>query len=124
MSVDYRWQSQGGILLDGDGDIAYTSDPLETVVDLVNTRLDAAVDAYKLYRIGAGLTEALGVANDGEEELEIRRRVVSALTVDFQPACSFDVQTLALGEEIVVSIFLGDQFIATTSISTSSQVNA
>jgi hypothetical protein len=51
--VDFRWMSKGGVLLDATGDISFTTTPWECMVAMVNTRLKAAVNGWKLYPIGA-----------------------------------------------------------------------
>ena len=81
MSVDWRWQSNGGILLDGTGDIALTSDGTpESLLDIVRTRLKTTLNGWKLYRIGADLETFLGELIDPELELSIARQV-QAVTV-------------------------------------------
>ena len=89
MSVDYKWMSQGGILLGGDGDLAFTSSAWETMSDVARSRLKAAVDGYKNYLIGAGLTEVLGQAPTPEMQIALRRRAVASLTNDFAPNLPF-----------------------------------
>jgi len=125
MTVDYKWQSQGGILLDGSGDIAFTSKPMESVVDMVRTRLKAAVDGWKLYPIGAGMTSTLGQALTAEQEVALRKCVQSALSRDFLPVGAFTVQTMALGETVTVFVYLNSQLIASASVNSDGvQVNS
>jgi hypothetical protein len=96
--MDFRWTSQGGVLIDGSGDIAMTVTPQEELETMVATRLKAAVDGWKLYRIGAGLDDFKGssIGINQNTELAIQRRVTSDLTNELLPAGSFTVQTRSL----------------------------
>lgn len=116
MSVDYSWMSQGGLLLDGSGDIAFTANGMETTVAMVRTRLKAAVDGWKQYRIGAGLDQFPGDTSDAEMEITIKRQVLTAISNGFLPTNLFTVQTLRLGGEIQVYVYLNDQLIAQASV--------
>jgi hypothetical protein len=121
MPVDFRWSSQGGIMLDGTGDICLTSDPIESYADMVRSRLKAAINAWKLYPgIGAGLKQSLGYANSNETEIALRKRVLSSLTTNFLPSGTFDVNTLALDDEITVMVYLNQSLIAQATVSTNS----
>lgn len=117
MSVDYKWMSNGGLLLDGQGDVAFTSTSMETIIDMVRTRLKAAVDGWKLYRIGAGLDEFPGNTSNSEMEVAIRRRVLSTISNGYIPTSMFTVSTIRLGGEIQVFVYLNDQLIAEASVS-------
>lgn len=116
--MDYRWQSNGGLLLDGNGDIAFTESPIETVVSMVRSRLKASVNGWKLYRIGAGLDGFLGNISDAEAEIAIQRQVAGALSKNYLPSSVFDVKTLRLGNEIQVYVFIKNQLVAQATILT------
>lgn len=116
MAIDYRWMSQGGLLLDGTGDISFTANGLETIVSMVRSRLKAAVDGYKLYTIGCGLDSFRGSTSDADTEAAIIRQVQSQLTTGFLPTAALTVNSLVLGEEIQVFVFLQNQLIATTTV--------
>lgn len=120
MANDLKWMSNGGLLLDGNGDLAVTSG-METVISMVRTRLKAAVDGYKLYRIGAGLDDFPGSTSDVEAEIAIRRRVMQAISNGYIPTNTFTVTTLRLGGEIQVYIYLKDQLIASATVNLNSQ---
>jgi len=121
MSVDFKWSSQGGTMLDGTGDLCLTSDPMESYGDMVRSRLKAAINAWKLYPgIGAGLKESLGYANSNETEIALRKRVLSSLTTNFLPSGTFDETTLALDDEITVMVYLNQSLIAQATVSTTS----
>lgn len=109
---DFRWQSNGGLLIDGSGDIACT-DPgsMESIQDIVRSRLKAAVDGWKLYRIGAGLNERLGSTVGPETEIALRRQVTQCLTNSFLPAGSFKVETLSDTDRIHVFVYVNQQLI-------------
>ncbi len=118
MSVDYKWMSNGGLLLDGSGDIAFTSSPIECATAMVRSRLKAAVDGWRLYRIGAGLDSYLGNTSDTIAETSIQRRVISALTNKYLPASVFQVSTLRLGSVIQVFVYINKQLVASVSVDT------
>ena len=96
--MDLRWTSQGGVLIDGTGDLAVTLTPQEELETMTATRLKAAVDGWKSYAIGAGLEDFKGssIGINQNTELAIQRRVTSSLTNQFLPAGSFTVQTRSL----------------------------
>jgi hypothetical protein len=116
MSTDYKWMSQGGLLLDGAGDIAFTNTSLETIVTMVRSRLKSAINGWKLYRIGAGLDDFPGDTSNAAEEISIRRRVLTAISSGYLPVSLFTVSTLRLGSEIQVYVYLSNQLIAQSTI--------
>lgn len=109
--------SQGGMLLDGSGDLATTLNSLEEMETMVATRLKAAVKAWKLYAIGAGLEVFQGQPINTNTELSIQRSVTSSLTRQFLPSGSFTVQTLAIGNEVEVYVYINGTLITSTSLS-------
>jgi len=115
MAIDFRWMSEGGILLDGSGDIAMATNR-ETIISMVRTRLKAAVDGWKLYRIGAGLDRYPGNTSNSDMETTIKRQVQLAVSNGFLPASMFQISTLRLGSVIQVFVFLNQQLIATADI--------
>lgn len=116
MSVDYKWMSEGGLLLDGSGDISFTSSPVEVTISMVRTRLKAAVDGWKKYRIGAGLSDFLGNTSDAEAEIAIKRRILSVISSGYLPTSVFTVNTIRLGSNIQAFVYLNKQLIASTTI--------
>lgn len=116
MAIDYKWGSNGGILLDGNGDIAFTETSIETVVSMVRTRLKASVNAWKLYSIGAGLESFLGNTSNAEVEIAIQRQIAGALSKNYLPASTFDIRTLRLGNEIQVYVFIKQELIAQATV--------
>lgn len=117
MSKDYSWMSNGGLLLDGNGDIAFTKSDMDTIISMIRTRLKSAVDGWKLYRIGAGLDGFLGNTSDAEAEIAIQRQVIGALSRNYIPAGLLDVQTLRFGNEIQVYVFVTNQLVAQATVS-------
>jgi hypothetical protein len=115
MAIDYSWMSEGGLLLDGQGDIALATNR-ETIVAMVRSRLKAAVDGWKLYRIGAGLDRYPGNTSDADMETTIKRQVQLAVSNGFLPASAFQISTLRFGSVIQVFVFLNQQLIATTDV--------
>ena len=114
--IDFRWSSQGGILMDGTGDIADTSGTMDSIPDIVRSRLKAALNGWKLYQIGAGLTKALGQANSNEVEVAIQRRGGSTLSNNFLSTGSFTVSTLQLGDSITIFVYIQNVLIATVTV--------
>lgn len=115
MANDFAWMSQGGLLLDGTGDISL-SGGIDTVVSMVRTRLKAAVDGWKLYKIGAGLDQFPGSTADAEAEVAIQRQVLNAISSGFLPTNVFRVTTLRFGNVIQVYVYLSDQLIGQASV--------
>jgi hypothetical protein len=115
--------SRGGILLDGTGDIALT-DPmgLESIQDMVRTRLKAALNGWKLYSIGADLQNCLG--NTAIEELEtaMSQQVHQSLTKSFLRAGTFQVETIIeptvgnSGATATIYVFLNNSLLATVQV--------
>lgn len=117
--VDWKWMSQGDFLLDGTGDIATTNPAtLESVVDMVRSRLKAAIDGWKLYAIGADLNARLGDTVSAELELTLKRQVQQSLSNQFLPAGSFQVQSLVDGGKITLFVYLNKTLIAQTTVNT------
>jgi len=116
--ADLRWTTMGGVLMDGAGDLALTTLATEELSTMVATRLKAAVKGWKLYPIGAGLDSFIGspVGINQNTELAIQRRVSSTLTYQFLPVGSFTIQTLTLGNEVEVFVYLGSSLIASYSV--------
>jgi len=116
--VDFSWMSQGGLLLDATGDIAFTASPRECLAAMVNTRLKAALDGWKLYQIGADLDKLIGTTVAAELELSIQRQVRASLSRDFLPLGSFTVSTLAVGSQTIqVFVYVQNQLVASTTVS-------
>ena len=115
---DLRWTSQGGVLMDGTGDIAITLTSIEELETMVATRLKAAINGWKLYLIGANLDAFIGssVGINQNTALAIQRQVIASLTNQLLPAGSFTVQTIVLGNEIQVLVYLGPSLVATQTV--------
>src|ERR1035441_5937615 len=125
MAVDFKWCSQGGILLDGSGDIACT-DPstMESTVDVVRSRLKAALHGWKLYDIGADLQARVGDIIAPELEIALQRQVYNSLTNSFLPRGSFTVETLSFGDIVRVLVFISQTLVAQATVSRPSQTRA
>ena len=116
--TDFRWMSQGGLVLDSTGDIAFTASPWECLTAMVNTRLKAALNGWKLYQIGADLDNLLGSTVAAELELSIQRQVQASLSQDFLPTGSFTVSTLPVGnQDTHVFVYIQNQMVASTTVS-------
>lgn len=115
--IDWRWMSEGGVLLDGTGDIAFTgANTAESLIDMVRTRLKATLSGWQNYPIGADLQSLLGVAVDAELEARIQRQVTSALSNQLLPRGTFQVLTLPNGDRISVLVYIGQQLIALAAL--------
>ena len=120
-TADLAWMSQGGILVDGTGDIALDASPYDCYATMVRTRLKAALNGWKLYPgIGAGLNESLGRANSNENEVALRKAAMSSLTNNFLASGSFTVTSLAISDQISVFVYINQTLIATATVSSSS----
>lgn len=115
MSLDYKWMSQGGLLLDGTGDIALTATGMETIIAMVRTRLKATVKAWQQYQIGIGLEEFTGGPSDATAQTSIQKQVASSLST-LLPSSMFTVSTLLLGSQIQIYVYIANQLIATTTV--------
>jgi hypothetical protein len=124
--IDWRWQSNGGILLDGTGDIALTSgDGVESLYDMVRTRLKAALSGWKLYPIGAGLQDFIGQGMDAnmELELDIKRQVSRSLMFEFLPKGSFQLETLSMPGQINLYVYLSGELLAMATITSAGEIH-
>lgn len=112
---DLLWQSNGGTLLDGTGDLAM-GNAEDSMKDMIRTRIRAALNGYKLYAIGADLKRELGNANIAERETRIQQKVSSALTRGFLNPTAFSVETLAAGESLQIFVYVFQQLMVTATL--------
>jgi len=116
--VDWAWQSQGDLLLAG-GDIA-TTDPatIQSLQDMVRTRIKASLNGWQLYPIGADLPARLGDTIDAELNITLRRQVNNSLTNQFLPRGSFTVTSLLDNETITIFVYVNQSLIASAVLNT------
>lgn len=115
MAIDFTWMSQGGVLMDHNGDIALgTAD--QGTLDLINSRLKSALDGWKLYSIGANLQSFTGIAIDSVTQRSIQSAVVAALSNQFLPNGSFQIQTSKTGNAIDIYIFVNSTLVSQANI--------
>jgi len=114
--IDWSWMSQGDLLLGG-GDIA-TTDPatLQSIQDMVRTRLKAALNGWQLYSIGADLLARIGDTIDKELNITLRRQINQSLTNQFLPRGSFTVQSLTDNGTISLFVYLNQSLIASATL--------
>lgn len=108
MNVDIRWQSAGGFLLDGSGDIA-TTDPSvpESLVDMIQTVLKADRNSWQLYTIGANLSRLMGELVDPELELKIKRQITESIVrAGILRQENFQVETIASEKSILAIVYI------------------
>ncbi len=115
--TDFVWQSQGGVLIDGTGDLACTVEStIDSTVDVVRSRLKAALNGWKLYAVGANLQAGVGQAIGPELELTLERQVTQSLSDGFLASSSFQVQTLATSGQVLVLVYLSGQLIVQAAV--------
>lgn len=114
--VDWVWMSQGDLILSG-GDIA-TTDPssLDSLKDMVRSRLKAALDGWQLYSIGADLHARLGDTVDAELNITLRRQINQSLTNQFLPRGSFNVQSFTDRGVVNLFVYLNQSLIASATL--------
>lgn len=118
MLTDFRWQSAGGMLLDGTGDIQVT-DPMipESLVDMIFTILKADTNSWKLYNIGANLSYLIGETIDPELELKIKRLISDALTrAGILSSGDFSVETIPTDGSILAILYINQVAVATVTV--------
>lgn len=111
--IDWQWQSNGDLILTG-GDIA-TTDPttLASIQDMVRTRMKATLHGWQLYSIGANLLARLGDTVSQELNGVLRRQINQALTNQFLPRGSFNVQTVQTSSDaITILVYINQSLIA------------
>lgn len=114
--VDWGWQSQGDLLLNG-RDIA-TTDPstLVSLQDMVRTRLKASLNGWQLYPIGADLAARLGDTVDAELNITLRRQVNNSLSNQFLPRGSFTVTSVVDNAVITIFVYISQSMIASATL--------
>jgi hypothetical protein len=110
--------SQGDLLLSG-GDIS-TTDPttLQSIQDMVRTRLKAALLGWQLYPIGADLLARLGDTVSAELNTTLRQQINQSLTNQFLPRGSFTVNSLSDGGIIYLYVYVNKSLIASAVVNT------
>ena len=115
------WMSQGGVLLDGTGDLALDSSVYNCFATMVRTRLKAAMNGWKLYPgIGADLKNLLGSANSNELQVALRKAATASLTNNFLASGSFTITSLGIDDQVSIFVYINQSLIATATVSTSS----
>jgi|AGTN01.2.fsa_nt_gi hypothetical protein len=116
--IDFRWQSAGGILLDGTGDIQVTDAFIpESLVDMVFTILKADSNSWKLYNIGANLSYMIGERVEPETELKIKRLITEALTrAGVLRSGDFQVETIPSEGSILAIVYINQVAVATVTV--------
>jgi hypothetical protein len=118
--IDFRWMEFGGIYLDPSGDIAVTSAAtMDSIQDIVQSRLKAATNGWKLYPIGADLEARIGDVTDPEFTLSLQRQVTDALSNGFLPTNSFQVKVLTYRTRVEVLVYVQNTLLANVTLNTS-----
>jgi hypothetical protein len=95
-----------------------TADSSNVIRECLNTRLKAAIDGWKLYRIGADLANLIGTTVNAELELSIQRQIMASLSQDFLPTGAVTVSTILVGPQTVqVFVYVQNQLVASTTVS-------
>lgn len=113
--MDFAWTSNGGVLLDGTGDLAFSS-PTDSLYDMIRTRLKTDLDGWKLYRIGAGLKSLIGQVNDAEVQTEVSRRINASLSNQLLPPGALIVKIVPLGPIIQAYVYVNQALVSSVSI--------
>jgi len=107
MAIDYNWMSQGGVLSDYTGDIAFgTSD--QGTLQLVYSRLKAALTGWKAnMRLALIYNHLPGIVIDNTSQLAIQKNITLAFikSISFQMDHSKSKLQLS-GNEIDIYVFL------------------
>jgi hypothetical protein len=114
--VDFAWMSQGDILLAG-GDIATTNPAtLQSIQDMVRTRLKTSLNGWQLYPIGADLQARIGDTINAELNIRLRQQVNISLTNQFLPRGSFIVKSVTDNGLITIFVYLNQSLIASATL--------
>lgn len=116
MPIDFIWQSYGDLLLDGSGDIASTEDRRVSNIDMIQSRVKAALNGWKLYAIGADLQTLIGNTQSQEIELRAKQLITTALTKSFLSASQFKIQTISDGTTLKILVYLQDQLVVFATV--------
>lgn len=120
--VDWQWMSEGDVLFSG-GDLA-TTDPttIESIQDMVRTRMKATLHGWQLYAIGADLQARLGDTISNELNITLRRQINNALTNQFLARGSFTVKSVTDLGSIFLFVYINNSLIATATVNTATGV--
>lgn len=114
---DLRWMSSGGLLIDGSGDIACTdSNSLESTHSVVRSRLKAALNGFKLYKIGADLQNRIGDTVSQETEIGIRRQITQCLSTNFLSTGSFQVETISDIDKVHAFVYMNKELVGKVTV--------
>jgi hypothetical protein len=114
--VDFKWMSRGGLLIDSSGDISFNATTLESIQDMIATRLKAAANGWQSYTIGADLESLIGSTDPEEIEIAIQKQITQSLTNQFLQKGSFTVQTISSGKLVNVYVYIQETLVASTSV--------
>jgi len=120
--IDWEWQSNGDLLL-ASGDLG-TTDPttLESLADMVRTRIKADLRGWQLYTIGADLNARLGDTVNAELNTTLCRQITNSLTNQFLARGSFTVQGVVDNGMISLFVYINQSLIATATVNPQSGV--
>lgn len=116
--MDFLWCTSGGVLVDGTGDISFSS-PTQELVDMVYTRVKASTEGWQLYTIGANLSSRIGCIVTPTLCSKLQTQVSNSLS-DILIAGSYQVQTLATGNTIDLFILVNGTAILTATVTQTS----
>jgi len=114
--ADYRWMSGGGgVLMDATGDISLTTTNMESIKDIIQSRLKADYRGWALYNIGADLQSFMGQVISSELTTSLSRRIISSLTSSFLPAGAISIRTLVTGDMVQAFVYVAGTMVATAT---------
>jgi hypothetical protein len=118
--IDFMWMSSGGLLLDSSGDLAFTNNSNQSLIDMTITRLQADLDAWKMYPgLGADLDALIGETESAELEITIQKQLNQSLANNFLPKGSFTVETISIANIINIYVYIQGTLVASTSLNVS-----
>jgi hypothetical protein len=104
--MDIAWMSSGGMLLDGTGDIAFTTSDFTDVLSMIATRLKADLGAWQSYpTIGANLKSLLGNVASQEINASAQKLISTSLTNQFLSQGDFVVKTILVGKLLNIYVY-------------------
>ena len=101
--------------MDATGDISLTTTNMESIKDIIQSRLKADYRGWALYNIGADLQSFMGQVISSELTTSLSRRIISSLTSSFLPAGAISIRTLVTGDMVQAFVYVAGTMVATAT---------
>lgn len=118
-NCDFLWMSSGGLFIDGSGDLAVTVLEGQSDIDIIRSRLKAALNGWQSYQIGADLESFIGQATAAELETQIQQKVMATLTYQFLSSGNIKVKTRTTDGQVKIYVYYKDTIAATATVGVS-----